>query len=367
MDTLATWTVLLYLAGHDDLEPQMARALLELEEKGAPPDVTVLVQMARAPFGLLRGLLPHRSPTGIAGDWSGVRRYRLRQRPGGNDTGRYHSELLADLGSVNVADPRTLADFLAFGREAAPADHTALILSGHGMGFPGLIYDLAAGPRPCYMGLRGLSTALRRQPVRPDLLVLDVCSMNYLEVCCELAGRRPSAGWLLTPAGRAPRQGLDYPAFLTELTGPPEPALVARAAEALGLSRRAEVLALRLDPAHWRAVGLAARSAPDAASLVRLAARACIHPAPGRPVRLGLWPEPTKLPDIYQAFYRRLRFARLSGWRWRFPPASDWAQGEGLMEAPALMLRSWAKILRRDLSDVQRDRMLTDLGWLDST
>ena len=67
----------------------------------------------------------------------GLRRRRLLTSTQDDDLHRVRSEELADLGEVNMSDGKTLVDFVTWAMENYPADKYALILSDHGMGWPG--------------------------------------------------------------------------------------------------------------------------------------------------------------------------------------------------------------------------------------
>ncbi len=55
------------------------------------------------------------------------------------------SQEVADLGEVNMADGQTLVDFVTWAVQTYPADKYVLILSDHGMGWPGGWSDPTAG------------------------------------------------------------------------------------------------------------------------------------------------------------------------------------------------------------------------------
>lgn len=367
---MRSWTVLFHLAGADDLEPFMAQALLEMERAGPPPGVEVVVQIARAPAPGVQGLFPAYRNTNIDGDWHGVRRYRLLARPDGGNGKAYSSELIADLGSVSSADPGLLADLVVFATERFPAERFMLVVSGHGMGFVGLALDVAAGS-PGLMSLRGLATALRRLKRRPDLLLLDACQMNCLEVATQLALPRPAVSWLIAPASQAPRAGLDYPALLRALAaGAEAPSGTVAARVAAELERRAhlQVLAMDLSPEKWRRVVETARCADHAryVPMFRAAADACVHPTAGKVSLLVHWPQSPHFPVRYHFLYRRLTFARSSGWHRMLPPpeeAEDREPGRGPLRVPVPLLAAWLGLLRPDLTRDQVDQLLAERGW----
>lgn len=369
------WTVLFYLAGADDLEPYMARALLALEEAGAPQGVAVAVQLFRAPLSAVRPLLPNRQPTGIDGDWSGARRYRLRRRGPETPPDSFASELVADLGSISPAAPCNLQAFVDWAAEQMPAERTLLVVSGHGMGFVGAAMDLVTGPRPAIMSIRALAGALRGSDRRPDILLLDACQMNCLEVIAQFALPRPAAGWLVTPASHAPRHGLDYRTLLSALgsagTEPPGQ-VAARLAAALEPSAGLQVLAFSLDPGGWRNVARAARSAdgPLYGPMYAEAARSCIYPPAGTRLRLLVtWPNPAYFPEPYHYLYRRLQFARRSGWDRLLPGMrSRHAAGQrfAALTVPSPILAAWLQITRHDLAEADVAALLKNLGWGDT-
>jgi hypothetical protein len=367
------WTVLFYLAGADDLEPYMARALLALEEAGAPPDVAVAVQLFRAPLAAAQAVLPERQPTGIDGDWSGARRYRLCRRVGERDPHSFASELVADLGAASPADPESLVDFVNWAAEQLPSERSLLVISGHGMGFVGAAMDLATFSRPAIMSIRNVAAALRRSQRRPDILLVDSCQMNCLEVLAQFALPRPAAGWMVTPASHAPRHGLDYRALLDVLAehggGSASGEVAARLAAALEPSARLQVLAFCLDPARWRQVAEIARRAdgPLYSPMYAEAARCCVYPPAGIRLRLLVtWPNPEYFPEPYHYLYRRLQFARRSGWD-RLLPATGRTQPEQEERRPLFVpgpiLAAWLQMMRADLSGAEVEGLLHHLGW----
>jgi len=89
------------------------------------------------------------------GDWTSARRYHVLQD---GDLNHINSEIVQDLGEVNMADTQTLVDFATWAIQTYPAEHYVLILSDHGMGWPGGWSDPTAS---------GAATAASRWP-RPS-------------------------------------------------------------------------------------------------------------------------------------------------------------------------------------------------------
>ena len=78
------------------------------------------------------------------GDWTTAKRFYLTYDP---ELEAVRSQEVADLGEVNMADGETLVDFVTWAVETYPADKHVLIMSDHGMGWPGGWTDPAPGGR----------------------------------------------------------------------------------------------------------------------------------------------------------------------------------------------------------------------------
>lgn len=106
------WTIMVYMAADNDLEPQALADLAEIKAVGSTPQVTVVAQLDMARAG---------APT---------RRYYLSRL----------RTLEADavdppLGETNTGDAGDLARFIAWGLDTYPADRYALVLWNHGVGW----------------------------------------------------------------------------------------------------------------------------------------------------------------------------------------------------------------------------------------
>jgi hypothetical protein len=104
------WTVLVYLAGDNDLSTAGEKDVLEMKSVGSTDDVNVVVQFDRAGEGT-------------------TTRYLLREgTPLENDA-------VETLRETNTGDPAVLADFLAWGCRTYPAEHVCAVLWNHGAGW----------------------------------------------------------------------------------------------------------------------------------------------------------------------------------------------------------------------------------------
>jgi len=217
-----TWTIMLYEDADDPvLERDMLMDLNEAERVGSTDQINIVAQVDRY-AGAYRG----------DGDWRSTRRYRLTQDA---DLFRLNSELVADLGEVSMADPATLVDFATWAIQTYPADKYVLILSDHGMGWPGGLTDPNPSERRevdtpfadamednmMYTGEIDQALAKIRQQTgldRFELIGLDACLMSHLEVYSALA---PHARYVVSSQETEPALGWAYAGFLQALVDDP--------------------------------------------------------------------------------------------------------------------------------------------------
>lgn len=217
-----TWTVLLYQDADDQvLEQDIYVDLNEAERAGSTDRVNILAQLDRY-RGAFQG----------DGDWVGARRYFVTRD---NDLSRVRSKMLTDLGNINMSDPNTLIDFVTWGIKTYPADHYVLILSDHGMGWPGGWSDSSparnkdtsiplvrtAGNQLYLMELDQALGKIRQQTGVDafELIGMDACLMGHLEVFDMLA---PHARYAVASQETEPALGWAYTNFLQGLTANPD-------------------------------------------------------------------------------------------------------------------------------------------------
>jgi hypothetical protein len=166
--TRKAWTVLVYLAGDNNLDSSGIGDLLEMKRVGSTPRVDVVAEFDRA-------------------SGKGARRYVLRKG------GPLAADAVATLGRVNTGDPKRLLDFVRWGVETCPAERYALVLWNHAQGWDDT--DIYADER--YRRFRRLATgrirhALFRPPVRrvlrgairkyePRAILLDDDAKDFLD------------------------------------------------------------------------------------------------------------------------------------------------------------------------------------------
>lgn len=217
-----TWLVMLYQDADDKiLEQDIYVDLNEAERVGSTDRVHIVTQVDRYQAGYQGD-----------GDWSSAKRFYVTQD---SDLGRLGSEQVADLGEVNMSDGQTLVDFVTWAVDAYPADKYVLILSDHGMGWPGGWSDAdskrrgeAGIPLASRLGdelyLHEIDAALgeiRRQTGidKFELVGMDACLMGHLEVFSAL---QPHARYAVASQETEPALGWAYTSFLSDLIRNPD-------------------------------------------------------------------------------------------------------------------------------------------------
>lgn len=217
-----TWTVLLYQDADDKvLEKDIFVDLNEAERIGSSDRVNVVAQMDRYRGGF----------TGD-GDWVSARRYYVTRD---QDLNQLSSQLVEDLGEVNMSDGNTLVDFVQWGVENYPADKYVLVLSDHGMGWPGGWSDpdprgtppsgvplaRALGDELYLMELDDALATIQQTTGMDkfELIGMDACLMAHLEVFSAL---EPYGRYAVASQETEPALGWAYAAFLDQLTRNPD-------------------------------------------------------------------------------------------------------------------------------------------------
>jgi Clostripain family. len=205
------------------LERDIMMDLNEMEMIGSTDQVMIISQVDR-----FRG--------GYSGDgnWDSTRRYLVTYDDDLNNLG---SELLMDLGEKNMGDANTLSDFLTWAIQSFPADKHVLIMSDHGMGWPGGWSDpspaqrdrstnapLVSAMKDDIIYLNELETALANAVQTTgidkfDLIGLDACLMSQMEVYTALA---PYARYAVASEETEPGLGWAYTAFLSLMVYNPD-------------------------------------------------------------------------------------------------------------------------------------------------
>ncbi len=216
--TGGSWTVLVYMAADNDLEPFAVQDLLEMAEVGSNDKLHIITQVDRA-VGYSE------DPAGSLGNFTSTKRVRV---------GKGGFTELADLGEMDRTKPENLADFIAWGIQQYPGDRIALVLWNHGAGVAGFATDDGAGENAT-MSLTQIGEAIgaglsKAGHDRLDLVGFDACLMATFEVAATVA---PYAEYLLASEELEPGHGWNWASLqlLRDNPGADVPALGKRIAD----------------------------------------------------------------------------------------------------------------------------------------
>lgn len=188
---VASWTVMLYLSGDNDLEKYAYGKLKSIEHSVHGSDVNVNIvamvdgqTMTRQAALDQNGNLMPLPGTGIA----------FRSRIGDERSSNYiavtpTAGVSPNLGEVDMCDPQTLKGFISWARTNFPASHYALIVFAHGGGWKAWGPDQTnTGPHYDHMFMGEFSTALADVTGDNilDMLAFDSCLMGMIEVASQV-------------------------------------------------------------------------------------------------------------------------------------------------------------------------------------
>jgi len=264
----AKWTIMVYVAANNNLEPNSITNLMEMAAVGSTADVNIVVQITRPP-----------NYRGFYGEWGGTRRFLVTKSDGQLSSGDFQIsptrfadyvnaiadqaglttdvikkitrgdprdrevaalqlsiptieadtplqplQLVAvtDLGTeVNSGDSATLADFGTWAAQTYPADHYGLVLWDHGGGWSMIASDDTLGPGGMSMpGFQSALTAITQATNQKfDFIGFDACLMSQLAVATVVA---PYADYQIAAEELVPGLGWDYTAPLAALVANPD-------------------------------------------------------------------------------------------------------------------------------------------------
>ena len=174
------WTVMVYLAGDNNLAVDGIFDIDEMEAAGVDPKVQVVVQAEFSPAQLAQykcGAECFHRPN------FNTFRYAIT---GAGPEVNGPNGVTEDIGNVNMTDPAQLRAFINWGKQQYPAKKYMVVLWNHGGGYVGLLQDeTSAGS--ALMSLDGLKAGLTGAgPI--DVVDFDMCLMGGYETLAKLNG-----------------------------------------------------------------------------------------------------------------------------------------------------------------------------------
>lgn len=194
------WTILIYADGNNEMANAIYQNMLDSQKIGSNEDINVIMQI-----GLINS-----NEFCNKNILSGVRRYYIK---------KLNSYIIEDLGKSNMADPNNLYEFIKWGIENYKSERYMLILSDHGSNFIGCMTDLSHNV-PYIMGIpemiRAINSVGKNLGYEIDVLALDMCYMNSVEIFYELGQYDTSTvKSMMTYIDFAPYEGLPYDKLLS--------------------------------------------------------------------------------------------------------------------------------------------------------
>lgn len=203
--------MLVFLNADNDLEPYGILNFNQMEKVGSTDNVKIVVQMDRSPG--------HDTSNG---NWTGTRRYLVTHD---TDTSVIHSQLLQDMGEIDMGDPNALRDFIQWGQQNYPSDHYCLVIWNHGSGWRSakslgvtsrnVSFDDTSGTS---IKTTDLPYSLAAASPQIDLVAFDASLMQMLEVAYEI---RNNAVTLVGSEESPPGEGYVYDTWLSKLVASP--------------------------------------------------------------------------------------------------------------------------------------------------
>jgi len=215
----AEWTVMIYLDSDNNLESAGINDINEMEMVGSTSEVNIVVQVDRIPYSVLaannEGYLDDISNS----NWTTTRRYYITQD---FDPIQINSQLISDLGELNMGDPQTLVNFTNWAAINYPAEKYLLVIWNHGGGFRStnltkdIAWDDTSGGDKITMpeleyALSMISTQIGK---KIDIIGMDACLMAMTEVAYQI---KDYADILVASEENEPGDGWPYDTILGEL------------------------------------------------------------------------------------------------------------------------------------------------------
>jgi hypothetical protein len=194
-----TWTIMVYVAGDNNLEQYALYDVNEMEAVNLPQNVNVSVLVDRVS-----------GYSNADGNWTGTRFGLIEP----DNSLNHISSSLASWDERNMGETDTLTEFIDASVQAAPADHYALVLWDHGGGISGVAWDDSSfGDN---LSLREVSQAIADSSVQSfDIVGFDACLQGVFDQAYVL---RDQADYIVASEDIEPGDGWDYTNWLDIFT-----------------------------------------------------------------------------------------------------------------------------------------------------
>ena len=229
----AEWTIMIYMAGDNNLSDDCVNALKAVQTVNTGDLIHVIAQFDPAdtrvssqrlvmnlhdkkdPKGT--ALLTPNSPSKLSKDFVKIEEGPVKF------VGRARREQESSQGETDTADPKTLFDFISWCTHNYKAKRHMLVLAGHSGGVEEGY--LMKDENPVHaMSLTGLMQVLRQVQdkeqglgIKLDILGMDACLMSMVEICHELWSLGDVVDYYVSCQSMTPNPGWPYAQIVDDL------------------------------------------------------------------------------------------------------------------------------------------------------
>lgn len=198
----AEWTIMVYLDADNSLEVNGYQDIAEMEKVASAKGVNVVVLFDVLSTSECHWFYIEPGVTHVASDGT-VLECDCKEIAGGCP------------GELNMADPKTLKDFVSAAADYAEADHYFLDLWNHGGGWWAICVDETADPLPSgsadRLQMAEVADAVSASGVYLDVIDYDACFMGMVEVAYE---NIDIADYMVASITTSPGTGYNYTMML---------------------------------------------------------------------------------------------------------------------------------------------------------
>ncbi len=220
---LPEWTIMVYLDSDNNLEMAGIDDINEMEMVGSSSDVNIVVQVDRIPYSVLASNNEGNLDDTSNNNWTTTRRYYITQD---FDSIQINSQLISDLGELNMGTPQTLINFANWAVTNYPAKKYLLVIWNHGGGFRSTALskdiawdDTSGGDKITMSELEYALSAISIQMGKNvDIVGMDACLMAMTEVAYQI---KDYADIMVTSEENVPGDGWPYDSILSQLVSYP--------------------------------------------------------------------------------------------------------------------------------------------------
>lgn len=198
----AKWTIMMYVAADNNLDPYSTMDINELEMVGSSDDVNIVAMLD----------LYYEKGTWI---------YYIEQD---DNPDEITSSTVAEWSEMNTGDGATLEKFVRFVTRKFPAERNVLVLWDHGSSFIGVCWDEHTGiPDLAEDHLTHEEIVEALSGFDLEVLAFDACIQAYIEVAYEYSvAKKTDIEYLVGSEGFVPLMGNPYDMILGNLTQNPD-------------------------------------------------------------------------------------------------------------------------------------------------